>query len=253
MNFIDEGAYHTGQHEDRKLEDVDDTEIVLETAKECLENAQVRRFEITTKCKTLFTLSSLLLGLIGVLVPDWLQFGAMWMRIVCFVAILALINTIFLLLAFFDIGRETVISLDQSQVDLKSVNYKKCLINLYLRCQVATDNRTDYLVDLYKVARFFFLTAFTVVLLLFSINFLSSSPTNKTEKIIRTLRSDSQLLELLRGPKGQQGTQGRRGEKGHAGRDAVVDESKLINRILDDPRLEQKLKKLTENSNRQKE
>lgn len=250
---VSHAAYRGMEHKDRSLEHVHDPDLIVAESKACLQNAQARRSAITDKCKTLFTLSSLLLGLIGVLLPKSLAFDALWMRVICFLAVLALLNTIVLLLTFFDVGSDTEVSLDQEQVDLEAGNFKKSLINLYLRCQVAMDNRTDYLVDLYKAARFFFLLAFTVVALLFSVNFLLDAPKNRTEDVIRALRSDPSLIELLRGPKGDigpkghsgdpgaQGADGKPGDKGDRGMDAILDEDSLIERILNDPRFKNKL------------
>lgn len=237
LSEVCQGAFRGSEHKDRSLEHVEDPDLIVSESKECLRNAQSRRAAITDKCKTLFTLSSLLLGLIGVLLPKSLAFDALWMRVVCFLAVLALLNTIVLLLTFFDVGRDTEISLDQEQVDLETDNFKKSLINLYLRCQVALDNRTDYLVSLYKSARFFFLMAFTVVVFLFSVSFLFDTSKGRADEVIRSLRSNPALIELLRGPKGDQGSHGADGQKGERGKDAVIDEEKLIERIVNDPRL----------------
>lgn len=198
-------------------------------------------------------MSSLLLGLVGILLPKSFAFGETWMRVVCFLAMLALLNTVTLLLIFFDVGRETEMSLEQGDVDLDSDNFKKSMVNLYLCCQVVMDNRTNYLVDLYRSARFFFLSAFTVVVILFSIQFISSSPVDDTERFIERLRSEPKLIELLRGPKGDkgdagsQGIQGAKGDvgatgpKGNSGKDAAVDEAKMIDELLNDSRLKQML------------
>lgn len=243
------GAYTQHQHENRELSNAQNLDTLVSASKGCFENANGRRAAVTDKCKTLLTMSSLLLGLVGILLPKSFAFDATWMRIVCFLAVLALLNTVTLLLIFFDVGRETEMSLDQDDVDLDSDNYKKSIINLYLRCQVDTDNRTNYLVDLYRSARFFFLLAFTVVVVLFSIQFMSSSPKNETELIIQRLRSEPKLIDLFRGPKGDkgntgiQGSKGGRGDagaigpKGDAGKDATVDVAKIIDELLNDPRL----------------
>lgn len=246
---VSQGAYRGEEHQNRSLEHLQDLDLIVAESKTCLVNAQARRSAITDKCKTLFTLSSLLLGLIGVLLPKSLAFDALWMRVICFLAVLALLNTIVLLLTFFDVGSDIEISLDQEQVDLEAGNFKKSLINLNLQCQVDTDNRTNYLVDLYKAARFFFLLAFTVVVFLFSVSFLFDSSKSRTDEVIRTLRSDPKLIELLRGPKGDigprgntgdqgiQGADGMQGRTGDKGKDATLDEDKLIDRILNDPRI----------------
>jgi len=64
---------------------------------------------------------------------------------------------------------------------------------------------------------------------------------------IRQLRNDPTFIELLRGPKGEQGEvgqkgdQGLQGQSGKDGKNAVLDEDKIIDRILNDPRLRERL------------
>lgn len=247
---VKQGAYEERKHENLNLDGAEHLDDLVSASKECWGNANSRRTAITDKCKTLLTMSSLLLGLVGILLPKSFAFDANWMRVVCFLAVLALMNTVALLLIFFDVGRETEISLNQSDVNLDSANYRKNIINLYLKCQVDMDNRTNYLVDLYRSARFFFLVAFTVVVGLFSIQFMTSSSKDQTERVIQGLRSHPQLIELLRGPKGGvgptglQGATGVSGPKGNPGKDAMVDERKLIDRLLDDPRFQAMLSNL---------
>lgn len=250
ISDVKRGAYEGKQHKDRGLENVHDTKMLLSAAKECFDESQERRVAITDKCKTLLTVSSILLGLIGLLLPKSFAFDATWMRLLCFVAILGLFNVIILLLTFFSVGQESRLTLEQSDIDLPPQDFDKNRINLYLRCQVAADNRTDYLVDLYKVARFFFLSAFSLVVVLFSVSFLSTSEHDDTKELIRNLRSDSELIELLRGPKGAKGERGdkgdpgKRGLQGEDGEDAVLDEERLIERLVNDPRIGEKLKEL---------
>lgn len=258
---IESGAYDGPKHKDRGLENAHETALLLSSAKECHRDAEARRTAITDKCKTLLTMSSILLGLIGLLLPKAFAFDALWMRAVCFVAILGLLNVVVLLLTFFAVGRDARMTLDQSEVDLEPKDFEKNRINLYLQCQVALDNRTDYLVDLYKVSRFFFLASFALVVILFSISFLSNSARSEANEIVRQLRSDPKLIELLRGPmgeqgedgkKGDQGIQGPQGRNGENGKDAVVDEEKIIDRILSDPRLRKRLEDAIEAREKQK-
>lgn len=260
LTEIEQGSYNNTEHKDRGLENAHEPELLLSAAMECHGNAEARRSAITDKCKTLLTMSSVLLGLIGILLPKSLAFDAVWMRIVCFVAVLGLFNVLVLLLTFFAVGRDIQITLDQSEIDLEPKDFNKNRINLYLRCQVALDNRTDYLVDLYKVSRFFFLSSFSLVVVLFSMSFLSDSPKNAAKEIIRELRSDSELIKLLRGPTGEKGEsgmnggrglQGEPGARGERGQDAIFDEEKLIDRLVNDPRLLEKLDKLIENKKTQ--
>jgi hypothetical protein len=122
-----------------------------------------------------------------------------------------------LLLIYFGVGTETTVCLDQADVELDKDNLKKSLINLYLNCQVDSDNRSDYLLDIYKVARFFSLFAFCIILILLSVHFFSRSSSTDAEKVIQQLRSEPKLIDLLRGPKGEKGDKGDQGESGLKG------------------------------------
>jgi len=241
-----DGTYRGRTHANRELGKSTDLSAVLSAAKDCHKTAQERRSTITDKCKTLLTVSSLLLGLTGLLLPKPFIFDATWTRVVFFVAVAGLLNTVTLLLLFFDVGTETEISLDQQDVDLGADDLKKNLINLYLNCQNEIENRTDYLVDLYRAARFFFLLSLTLVVFLFTASFFTHAPGDEVRATIERLRGEPRLIELLRGPKGEegvrgskgeQGEQGIRGQQGDRGDDATVNEDELLNRLLADPRM----------------
>ena len=79
------------------------------------------------------------------------------MRVGFFVAVAALINTITLLLVIFDVGADSVISLEQAEVTLPLDDFRKSLINRNLECRSAIGSRTDFQVDVYKTARCCFL------------------------------------------------------------------------------------------------
>ncbi len=250
LSDVERGSYSHHQHQDRSLENSENLDDLRRSSRECLDNANARRRAITDKCKTLLTMSSLLLGLASLLLPKSFAFDFAWMRTIGFLAVLCLMNTVTLLLIFFDVGRDTEISIEQDDVDLDSNNFTKNLINLYLRCQIDMDNRTNYLVDLYKAARFFVLLSLTVFIGLFFINFVYISPKDQSERIVRQLRSDPVLIELLRGPKGKKGDRGNqglqgkiglKGDSGLNGQDAVFDDEKFIRRLLTDPRLMKKI------------
>ncbi|QDU80500.1 hypothetical protein Pla110_22300 [Polystyrenella longa] len=245
LNDVRTGRYSTHNYSDRNLDNAKELDLLLSASKECLDNAKHRRTAITDKCKTLITISSVLMGLVGFLTPKALAFEHTWMRLIGFLAILALMNTITLLLVFFGVGCESEISIEQDEVELDASNLKKSMINGYLLCQTDMDNRTNYLVDLYKSARFFALFAFAVFVGLFSVSILSTSPKEETERILLKLRSDPVLTEMLRGPRGEKGKEGQIGPKGERGGEgqvgpmgergdeAVVDEDAIVKRILE--------------------
>ena len=222
------GRYRRDPLKPASTSNPENLEGIVSVARECFENARKRRSVIFDKCKTLLTVSSLFLGLFGFLLPREFAFDATWMRVVAFVAVLSLMNTVMLLLVFFGVERETEVAIGNEDFSQTPEKFKVSLANSYLQSQAAVDCRTDYLADLYKCARFFALLAFAAFVMLFSVDSLAASPKNETDRIVRELRANPELVELLRGPQGEQGV---------PGKDAVIDKAKLMDDILGDPRL----------------
>jgi cation transport ATPase len=214
---VKRGRYDTTGHTDRNLDNAKDLDSLLATAKGSLKTATERRNVVTDKCKTLLTLSSFILAISGLFVPKAFEFEGWFSRDFFFLAGLLLLNSIVMLLVYFSVGTDTVIKLEQSLIGLEGNDLKKALINSYLRCEVDTDNRTSYLVNVYETAKLFALSAFTIMLLLVAANYLNHSSSGDAEKAIQHLRSDPKMIDLLRGPKGEKGNKGERGEKGDAG------------------------------------
>lgn len=229
---VREGTFKSRKPPSLSLEEAKDVETLLNMSREGLANAEKRRTVVTDKCKTLLTLGSLLLGVIGLLLPKYLAFDSALMRGLSVLAIASVFNAIVLLLMFFDVGQEMEMSLAQADIPLDSVNLKKSLLNNYLKCIAASENRTDYLVELYRAARFCFLSALTIIAGLVLASVIMNSPADHTERIVRELRSDSELTTLLHGPKGLKGD---RGEKGERGNDANTDD--VTTQLLSDPRI----------------
>jgi hypothetical protein len=205
------------KYEDLVLDDKADVDLLLSIAKDSHKVANERRAVVTDKCKTLQALSAFLLTIIGVFLPKAFDFDSTCMRVIFYIAVLFLLNAVTLLLIYFAVGVEAIITVDQQKAKTDKDELKKWLINQYGRCTTATDNRTDYLVDIYKVSRFFFLFAFTLIILLFSISYFTRTSTTDIDKTIIQLRSDPKLIELLRGPKGETGSRGEKGDVGGKG------------------------------------
>ena len=125
-------------------------------------------------------------------------------------------------MVFFDVGVGMTIDITQEEVNLKNDDLKKCLINLRFRCRTILDNRTDYLVEVYKVARFFFLSAFTILLSLFVLNLFLINPKDSVLAAARELRSDTNFLQSVRGDKGAPGPAGVTGPKGDNGERIIL-------------------------------
>jgi hypothetical protein len=243
------GTFASRKPSPLSLEDVKDIDTLLELSKESVASAEKRRGVVTEKCKTLLTLGSLLLGVVGLLLPKYLAFDAVWMRGLSVVAIALLFNAIIILLMFFDVGQDMEVSLQQADVALDQIDLKKSLLNRHMHCCAVSENRTDYLVELYRAARFCFLSALTIVAGLVLMSLLMNSPADQTERIVREIRSDPTLIDLLRGPKGDAGQKDDRGDqtaarlKSYQG-DQVPDANvyDIVTRVISDPRLTNAIK-----------
>jgi hypothetical protein len=214
---VKDGTYQTRVHNPLNLDEAGNIDALLALSEACLTKADQRRTSITDKCKTLFTFGSLLLGVIGLLLPKYLAFGSLWMKGLAFAAIALLLNAIVVMLSFFDVGVEMDVSLEQDDVPLDEQNLKKSIVNRNLQCEVSTQNRSDYLVNVYQATRFCLCSATTIVAGLVMYSLLVSNPDETPERIVRELRSDPKLVELLRGPKGPQGQIGPPGVRGPVG------------------------------------
>lgn len=195
-------AYGVHQHVNRDLDAAKDLDTLLASAKDRYKDAIDRRSFVTDKAKTLITLNAALLAILAAFLPKATRSDSLWVSLPFFGGVLLMLNALVVMWMYFDIKGETVMELQQGEVGLEKDDLKKSLINSYLQCQVGTDNVTDYLADLYKTARFFFLSGFIVIFVIVSINYFSGSRDDEAERLIRKLRSDPKLIELLRGPKG---------------------------------------------------
>jgi hypothetical protein len=191
-------------------------DALLSEAKGCLKNSEARLAGVTDKSKNLLVLGSLLLTLVTTLLARG-AFDSTLMRVCFVISALAFFDTVILLMVFFDVGVGMTIDITQQEAELKADDLKKCLINLYLRCMGTLDNRTDYLVELYKVARFYFLSAFTVLVSLLILNLLLVTPKKSANAVALELRSDTNFLQSVRGDTGQQGASGPKGDPGPKG------------------------------------
>lgn len=215
---IQRRGYIQGRHVNLKLDDSKDLETLLALANDQYKSALGRREYVTDKAKTLITLNSVLLAILAAFLPKLTDFPSLWISLPFYGGVLLLLNALLIMWMYYDIKGETVLELQQSEVGLKKDDLKKSLINSYLRCQVDTDNFTDYLADLYKTARFYFLFGFIVIFGIFSINyFLRPYPYGGPKEVIQELRSNPELIDLLRGPKGEKGEHGEQGPKGDVG------------------------------------
>lgn len=152
-----------------------DLDTLLAEAKYSLATAEKRRASVVDKYKTLLTLGSILLATIGLIFPKWFVIQEVAERGIFVAVLIVLLIAVILLLVFLDIGREKVVSIDQSDAVLNGPELKRRLINSYVECKHAVDGRTDFLIDVYQTARFFLSSALALVVILFSIHVLRGS------------------------------------------------------------------------------
>lgn len=235
-------TYKAAEYADLDLANDENVESLLTVARDTYKSAQDRRAHVTDKCKTLQGMSAFLLTIIGLFLAKVFDCDSMCMRILFYCAVLLLLNAVTLLLVYFAVGGEAVVVVDQQKAGMAGNVLKKWLINEYGRCTASMDNKTNYLVDLYRVARFFFLFAFTLIVVLFSITYFGRTGSTDVEKFVRQLRGDPKVIELLRGPKGDKGDTGNtggkgdKGDKGNQGEKPTVDVNQLVSQLLSDPR-----------------
>lgn len=152
-----------------------DLDTLLTEAKYGLATAEKRRAIIADKGKTLLTLGSILLATIGLIFPKWFTLQESAERVIFVAVLIVLLITVILLLVFIGIGREKVVSIEQSEAVLNESELKRRLINSYVECKQAVDGRTDFLIDVYQTARFFLSSALALIVILFSIHVFRGS------------------------------------------------------------------------------
>jgi hypothetical protein len=225
---VESGTYHPNPpqvgagppnrepHANRILDHAADLDGLVTSSKDLLKNSIDRRAIVSDKCKTLLTLSSTLFAVIALVLPKVMELD-WWMKLLFSGPVLLLLLTVVLLMVFFNVRADTVMTLDQADVNLDTDNRKKAQINFLLRCATDHDFRNDYLIDLYKAARATTLLALVAVAVLYLVNTFFSTSTSTADDVIKKLRADSKLVDYLRGPKGEQGERGDQGQKGERG------------------------------------
>ncbi len=257
-----QGKYGQSKHTDLVLNDSTAIDEILAHAKNRLTDSKKRQAESLEKSKNLLAISSLLFGLIGTFLPQASAFGSTFFKLAFFVGMILLLNVVFLVLVSFGVGKYMEVTIDQEEANLPEPELKAVLVNSSHACASDNENRTDFLVDIYRTTRSLFLVAFVLFGLLFTVNLFSSAPETTTEDLVRSIRDDPDLVELLRGPRGKsgadgqngpQGNRGLTGDKGQNGNDAVVNKEQIVDGVFSDSRLRQIIELAIEKQSRLKE
>jgi hypothetical protein len=161
-----------------------------------LKEATVRRGVVTDKCKTLFTFNTALLALIAIFQGKVAELTS-WEACLFYIAVIFFVVAMLVLWAYFDVGEETSMQLDQTEVSLSKVDLQKSVINSNRKCADDTDNRTDFLVDLYKTSRFYLMAGFVLLFVVFSHGHFARSSLTDAGKIDNKLQNDAKFQEKI--------------------------------------------------------
>ena len=163
------------------LDHAGDLDGLLTHAKAQVTEATVRRAIVTDKCKTLFTFNTALLALIAVFQGKTAELHS-WEIMLFYLAVVNFVVSLLVVWTYFDVGGEIVTPLDRELVALCKDDLKKSLINSYLHCASDSDNRTDFLVDLYRTSRFFLMSGFVLLFIVFSHNYFVRAGTSPKQE-----------------------------------------------------------------------
>ena len=162
-----------------------------------VKEATARRALVTDKCKTLFTFNTALLALIAVFQGKTADLSSREIALF-YTAVVAFVVALLVLWTYFDVSGEAVISMDQRLVALDKNEVQKDFINSSVHCATQMDNRTDYLVDLYKTCRFYLMAGFVMLFVVFSHSYVGRAIGTDTEKVINKLRDDPKFQDAVR-------------------------------------------------------
>jgi hypothetical protein len=185
------------RHEDLNLDGAKDLDGLSKHAEAQVKEATARRAIVTDKCKTLFTFNTALLALVAVFQGKTADLTS-WEVALFYAAVVTFVVALLVLWTYFDVSGEVVISMHQGLVGLDKADVQKSLINSNLHCATQMDNRTDYLVDLYKTCRFYLMVGFVLLFVVFSHSYFARAGGGDADRAINKLRDDPQFQNLVR-------------------------------------------------------
>jgi len=197
QNVKDKTKPNNRRHEDLNLDGAKDMDGLSKHAEAQVKEATARRTLVTDKCKTLFTFNTALLALVAVFQGKTVDLAS-WEVSLFYAAVVTFVIALLVLWTYFDVSGEVVISMQQGLVSLDKSDVQKSLINSNLDCATQMDNRTDYLVDLYKTCRFYLMVGFVLLFTVFSHSYFAHAGGNDADKVINKLRDDPKFQELVR-------------------------------------------------------
>lgn len=204
------------KHTNRTFTDTSDLELLLQEAKDSLKTAEARRDGIWDKCKTLLGLSSLLLTIISVLFPK-ISFDSGKTKLLFAIAALPLLIAVVLFAVLLGVRTGMRVEIEQADAQRNSNDLKKTLINNYLQCGTNLENQNNYTLEVYKVARFFFLSSTTLLVAILFVNLICASVNQQAIAVAKELKTDTNFLRTIQGDRGVRGDKGDVGPPGQKG------------------------------------
>lgn len=192
-------------------------QLLLQAARDAVTASEKRRNVVLDKSKTLLTIASFVAGVIGVIAPKSAAFPALWLKILFYVAALALMNTIVMLLEMISVRTAMIVTIGPADVQHSPNQFSISLARSYFSVHADAESQTDYITEIYKGARFSFLCAFTMIALLFTVLYFWPQPNYQAIAVAKELRSDAEFVRQVRGEKGEHGEKGDTGERGEQG------------------------------------
>jgi hypothetical protein len=193
---IKKGKIRSTQQVDLKLDAAKDLDLLLSEVKCRLAEEEDRRNSTTDKCKSLVTLSSLVLAASGIVVSKT-NLDATWTQLILVLAALSLLHVVVLISMHFAVGADMQPTIDQHDATLSEDDLRKSLINIYLQCQADRNARVNFLVELYKGARFYFLLGLTLIIVLLVSTFPARPKEDLASTVAKKLTENATLIERL--------------------------------------------------------
>jgi len=183
--------------------------LILDLAKELKETSDERWTVIENKAKFLLTLTGSVVALSAIFLAKW---GGAFVATILMVFFL---GAFFLLWEFYRVGSLSIIDIEDIAKAKNQTAQKKALILAYLQVEHFNRLKLDFLVDLYRASRRFMLVVMIVTCLLGTLSFINRE--SFETRIIKEIRSNSDVIQLLTGPAGKPGERGPNGERGPQG------------------------------------
>lgn len=173
--------WHPSRKRRPTLTNSPDPQELRDFAKELFAYEKDRISAVQDKAKVVLTLSAVLLALTTTAMQILPLSLIAWLPIVC------LLLTVYLLLILFGVGAHTYPSLSQKIADKKSDERCRELASDYLECQDDTQDRGDFLVDVFRASTRALMTALLLLvgIVSYTVFVANTAADDKQEKTMR--------------------------------------------------------------------